>query len=96
VTRKGPVRGKLGDVIGTYKAAVTRTAKRPRLWQRGYYDHVVRDDDDLARIREYIATNPMPWGLDPENPAQDGARCISPLRLENVRLEVGQRDELER
>ncbi|MBX2861123.1 MAG: transposase [Vampirovibrio sp.] len=28
------------------------------VWQRGYYDHIVRDDADLARIREYIANNP--------------------------------------
>jgi REP element-mobilizing transposase RayT len=29
------------------------------VWQRGFYDHVVRDEDDLFRIREYIATNPL-------------------------------------
>ncbi len=61
----------LGDVVGTYKAAVTRAARRSDLWQRGYYDHIVRDDDDLARIREYISTNPMRWALDPENPANE-------------------------
>jgi REP element-mobilizing transposase RayT len=31
------------------------------LWQRGFYDHVVRDEQDLRRIREYIATNPIRW-----------------------------------
>jgi REP element-mobilizing transposase RayT len=38
------------------------------MWQRGYHDHVVRDEEDLARIREYIASNPIRWALDPENP----------------------------
>lgn len=40
-----------------------------KLWQRSYYDHVVRNDDDLNRIREYIALNPMRWELDEENPS---------------------------
>jgi putative transposase len=32
-----------------------------RVWQRGFYDHIVRDEHDLARIRRYIAANPMRW-----------------------------------
>jgi REP element-mobilizing transposase RayT len=39
-----------------------------QLWQRGYYDHVIRDEGDLERIREYIASNPARWARDPENP----------------------------
>jgi len=46
---------------------------RARLWQRGYFDHVVRDDRDLERIREYIATNPLRWALDRENPQRTGS-----------------------
>jgi len=45
---------------------------RARLWQRGYFDHVVRDDRDLERIREYIATNSLRWALDREEPAESG------------------------
>jgi hypothetical protein len=30
-----------------------------RLWQRGYHDHIVRDEQDLTRIREYIRNNPI-------------------------------------
>ena len=37
------------------------------LWQRGYYEHVVRDEADLHRIREYIQANPSNWEFDPEN-----------------------------
>lgn len=39
-----------------------------RLWQRNYYEHVIRNDDDLSRIREYITNNPLQWELDEENP----------------------------
>ena len=40
-----------------------------RLWQRNYYEHIVRDEQDLARIRHYIVTNPAQW-----NPAQQDLR----------------------
>ena len=39
-----------------------------RLWQRDYYEHIVRNDNDLDRIRRYIAGNPSRWASDPENP----------------------------
>jgi putative transposase len=68
----------LSAVISLYKAAVSREANvrgysftKP-LWQRGFYDHVVRDDSDLYRIRDYIMTNPMRWELDRENPRRVG------------------------
>lgn len=40
---------------------------RERLWQRSFYDHVIRNEESLNRIREYIATNPRRWDLDREN-----------------------------
>jgi putative transposase len=58
----------LGVVVGTYKGAVSRVSGKADLWQRGYYDHVVRDESDLARIRRYIESNPIQWAQDPENP----------------------------
>ncbi len=39
-----------------------------RLWQRNYYEHIIRDDESLNRIRQYIADNPNRWEFDPENP----------------------------
>jgi putative transposase len=42
------------------------------LWQRSFYDHVIRDEESLNRIREYIATNPLRWDLDRENPRSSG------------------------
>ena len=38
------------------------------LWQRSFYDHVIRNDQDLSRIQEYILNNPLQWALDDENP----------------------------
>jgi REP element-mobilizing transposase RayT len=69
----------LGNIIGAYKpittdqyvASVKQHGWPPfnrRVWQRNYYEHVVRDDDELDRIREYIATNPARWEHDRENP----------------------------
>ena len=34
------------------------------LWQRNYWEHIVRDDDDLNRIREYVIDNPINWKID--------------------------------
>ncbi|PIP37481.1 MAG: hypothetical protein CO107_06885 [Deltaproteobacteria bacterium CG_4_9_14_3_um_filter_51_14] len=39
-----------------------------KLWQRNYYEHIIRNDDELNRIREYIVNNPAKWALDRENP----------------------------
>lgn len=38
------------------------------LWQRNYYEHVIRDEDDYLRIKEYITTNPAQWESDQEYP----------------------------
>jgi REP element-mobilizing transposase RayT len=39
-----------------------------RLWQRNYYEHVIRGENELNRIREYIRNNPLQWAMDRENP----------------------------
>jgi putative transposase len=41
---------------------------RRRLWQRNYYEHLVRNDLSRDQIIQYIAANPSRWPLDPENP----------------------------
>ena len=41
-------------------------------WQRNYYEHIIRNEESLNRIREYIATNPLRWELDRENPRRKG------------------------
>ncbi len=39
-----------------------------KLWQRGYYDHIIRSEQDLESIRSYIINNPAQWAIDEENP----------------------------
>jgi len=41
-----------------------------KLWQRSYYEHVIRNDDELNRLRNYIANNPIDWELDKYHPGQ--------------------------
>jgi REP element-mobilizing transposase RayT len=61
VLRRG--RETLSAVVGSFKARVTRRLRRS-VWQRGFYDHVIRDEADLERVREYIETNPARWSLE--------------------------------
>ena len=55
----------LGSVIGQYKSRVTKRLKRMNhgiqepLWQRGYYEHIIRDEFDYERIAAYIQNNPQ-------------------------------------
>ncbi len=75
-----PLREKptLGQVVRHFKYQTTRRInallKKPgtHVWQRSFYEHVVRDDESLNRIREYIASNPLRWDLDRENPQARG------------------------
>lgn len=39
-----------------------------RIWQRNYYEHVIRNDAELNRIRQYIIENPLKWDMDSEHP----------------------------
>ncbi len=41
------------------------------IWQRNYYDHIIRNDRSLNRIREYIINNPVNWQFDIENSDRD-------------------------
>ena len=71
----------LGDVVGAYKSITTveyvRGVKtkgwqgfRGRLWQRNYYERIIRNENELNRAREYVANNPLQWELDRENPTR--------------------------
>ncbi len=63
----------LGMVVGSFKSAVSRQLPEVKpLWQRGYYEHVIRNEHSLRQIREYIVNNPQQWALDRENPANCG------------------------
>ena len=61
------------------------------LWQRSFYDHVIRNDQDLSRIQEYILNNPLQWALDDENPDRKyrptlGGHKVRPYEQSNSSL----------
>ena len=39
------------------------------IWQRNYYERIIRNDRELDAVRAYIANNPLAWALDRENPS---------------------------
>ncbi len=66
----------VGAMVRGFRAAVTKHINAVRgmhgmpVWQRNYYEHIVRDEEELKRIRQYIVTNPAGWAEDEENPAR--------------------------
>jgi putative transposase len=62
----------LSSFIGGFKSSVTKRIKpicdhsNPVIWQRNYYESIVRDENQLNQIREYIINNPQKWDEDPE------------------------------
>lgn len=71
----GPKSGSLGAVMGQFKSRVTkRLWKLPEyagapIWQRNYYEHIIRNDHEMGNIWRYIENNPVLWDDDDENPA---------------------------
>jgi REP element-mobilizing transposase RayT len=64
----------LGRLIGAFKTVSTKQINLMRntpgipVWQRNYYEHIIRNDDELNRTREYIINNPLRWAEDENNP----------------------------
>ena len=63
----------LSSFVSGFKSVVTKrinilrdTPKKP-VWQRSYYDHIIRNDKSLKRIHEYISNNPVNWEQDIDN-----------------------------
>ena len=68
-----PVAGSIPTIIRGFKSTVTKQINELRntpgapLWQRNYYEHIVRNEKSLNRIRQYIINNPANWENDIEN-----------------------------
>ena len=69
----------LGDIVNWFKTMTTNEYIRgvkqnkwppfaEKLWQRNYYEHIIRNEEELNHIRQYIAENPLNWRIDEENP----------------------------
>jgi putative transposase len=69
----------LGRLIGAFKTVSTkkinilRDAPGTILWQRNYYEHIIRNQDAMDKIGEHIVNNPLSWDLDqlhPDHPSK--------------------------
>jgi putative transposase len=69
----------LGSFVAGFKSAVTtrinhcRAAPGTPVWQRNYYEHIIRNVASLNRVRKYIVENQLRWALDEENPFRSPA-----------------------
>ena len=74
----------LGDITGAFKSMVcvkylqwikqNNPQQTGKLWQRNYYERIIRSEEELNRIRLYIIENPLRWADDPENPANNSKK----------------------
>jgi putative transposase len=72
---RGPKSGSLGAVVGGFKSVVSRRVSadnlslvRP-LWQRNYFERIIRNDREFDATRRYIESNPARWADDPDRPS---------------------------
>jgi REP element-mobilizing transposase RayT len=71
---KGTAAGSVSAILQSFKATTARRVRslpemeRIRLWQRGFFDHIIRDNAELNRVRRYVEENRLRWALDEENP----------------------------
>jgi REP element-mobilizing transposase RayT len=70
-----PSRSPLSEIVRGFKTYAARRVNQHRgvsgvpVWQRGYYERIIRDDRELENVRRYIRENPARWPTDSENPA---------------------------
>jgi REP element-mobilizing transposase RayT len=64
----------IGAIVRGFKSETTkrineiRSTPRMHFWQRNYYEHIIRNDNELDKIRDYIHNNVVQWALDKDNP----------------------------
>ena len=69
-----PTSNTIPTIIRGYKSTVTKQINTLRntpaapVWQRNFYEHIIRSERELTRIREYIMNNPINWDSDRNNP----------------------------
>jgi putative transposase len=63
----------IGSIVRGFKIGVTKWVRQNTaihdIWQRNYWERIIRDEMELARLREYLQNNPTQWDLDKLNPA---------------------------
>ena len=82
--------GSLGAIIQNFKSVSTRKVNKMKktyrnsLWQRNYYEHIIRNEKSLNTIRRYIKFNPLMWAYDSDNP---GATHLSTEKIRNALIQ---------
>ncbi len=77
----------VGEIVRAFKARCTHAITTMRktsgvpVWQRNYYEHVIRNERELGAIREYIRLNPLKWNEDEESPGLDNSGTQGQHRL---------------
>ncbi|MDJ1179806.1 transposase [Roseofilum sp. BLCC_M91] len=73
-TKRASKRHGLPEIVRAFKTFSARRINELRqnpgvpVWQRNYYEHIIRNEESLESIRRYIVENPMRWSEDRENP----------------------------
>jgi putative transposase len=76
----------LGEIVRAFKTFSSRRTNKFRntqgfsLWQRNYFEHVIRSEESFSRIRQYILDNPAQWEFDRENPAATQPESVDAWR----------------
>jgi len=70
VYQKNQSKGKkcFAPTVTTKKINQIRKTPGAKLWQRNYHKHIIRNEKELNRIRQYVINNPLKWEYDKENP----------------------------
>jgi len=95
-TRPAPT---LGDIICAFKSKCTMeylnsiktngTYKSVKIWQRSYYEHIIRDEESLNKIRDYIRNNQLTWEEDKSNISYNNPDAHRPRSAWRVSGSVG-------
>jgi len=88
-----PVKGSIPTVVRAYKSAVTYAVNKLEnqrgavLWQKKYYEHIIRNERELNNITQYIRNNPLNWQLDRDN-AQNIRKLSPPEEVDDYIKDV--------
>jgi len=76
----------IGSMVRGFKIGVTKWMRNNtpihNVWQRNFYEHIIRDESELNRIRQYIIDNSGNWAKDNENPSSSAARTLNRNSME--------------
>jgi REP element-mobilizing transposase RayT len=78
--RPGPKPKSISSFLAGFKSIVTKRINELRqtpgapVWQRNYYEHIIRNETELNRISQYIISNPANWYNDENNPINEGIK----------------------